>query len=137
MFSLLLAAILAVLPGYAVTQDNTASPEESEAPRIQTLPPAYEEHMARLAEILGALHYLRTLCDGNEGQTWREQMEIMIETEQPDEARRARLIARFNRGFSGFREIYRECTPSAADAANKYLRQGIRLSAEIPNRFGD
>jgi uncharacterized protein (TIGR02301 family) len=121
----------------ASRDSGQSAAEEPEAPKIRTLPPAYDDQMARLAEILGALHYLRALCDANEGQTWREQMEMMIETEQPTNERRAQLIARFNRGFRGYREIYRECTPSAAEAANRYLRQGIRLTAEIPTRFGN
>jgi uncharacterized protein (TIGR02301 family) len=106
-------------------------------PPVQTLPPAYEEQMMRLAEILGSLHYLRELCGAKEGQLWRDEMEKLIEQEAPTDLRRQKLTARFNRGFRGFQEIYRECTPSAAEAANRYLRQGVRLSAEIPGRYGN
>ena len=104
---------------------------------VRALPPAYEKQMLRLTEVLGSLHYLRELCQAGDGLTWREEMETLLEKEKPDEAARARMIARFNRGFRSFREIYRECTPSAAEAANRYLRQGIRLSAEIPGRYGN
>jgi uncharacterized protein (TIGR02301 family) len=93
--------------------------------------------MLRLAEILGSLHYLRDLCGADEGQTWRQEMEKLLAAEQPVEARRQKLVARFNRGYRGFREIYRECTPPAAEAANRYLRQGVRLAAEIPGRYGN
>ncbi len=90
----------------------------------------------RLAEVLGALHYLRALCGEDEGQMWRKEMETLIEVEEPTEVRKAQLIAHFNRGFRGYAEIYRECTKPAAEAANQFLQQGARLSAEIPNRFG-
>ncbi|MGB7286325.1 MAG: TIGR02301 family protein [Salaquimonas sp.] len=105
-------------------------------PQLKTLPPAYDEQMLRLAEVLGALHYLRELCGANEGQTWREEMEKLLAAEEPTEQRRAQLIAHFNRGFRGYAEIYRECTKPASEAANQFLQQGMRLAAEIPNRFG-
>ncbi|PCI04431.1 MAG: TIGR02301 family protein [Hyphomicrobiales bacterium] len=111
---------------------NTPTPK----PRIDVLPPAYDDQMMRLAEILGALHYLRALCDSNEEQLWREKMTFLIANEEPTDERKARLIANFNKGFRGFREIYRECTPTAVTAANRYLKQGARVSAEIPDRYG-
>ena len=111
--------------------------QEEGGAQIRTLPPAYDRQMMRLAEILGSLHYLRTLCKAADDTSWRDEMESLLEKEQPTEARRTQLIARFNRGFRGFREIYRECTPSAAEAANRYRRQGIRLAAEIPGRYGN
>ncbi|MFK5979783.1 MAG: TIGR02301 family protein [Rhizobiaceae bacterium] len=109
---------------------------EAPKPRINVLPPAYDNQMMRLAEILGALHYLRELCGSNEKQLWREKMTFLIANEEPTDERKARLISNFNKGFRGFREIYRECTPTAVTAANRYLKQGARLSAEIPDRYG-
>lgn len=129
----ILATILAAVAltgGVAVAQDSSATPEAI------LLPPAYETEMMRLAEILGSLHYLRELCGAKEGQLWRDQMQELLEKEEPTAERRARLVARFNNGFRAYREIYRECTPAAAEAANSYLRQGTRIAAEIPNRYG-
>ena len=71
-----------------------------EEPKIRVLPPAYENQMVRLAEILGALHYLRELCGANEEQLWRDQIKNMIKQEEPTQERRAMLIARFNRAFA-------------------------------------
>jgi len=105
-------------------------------PKIKVLPPAYEEQMLRLSEILGALHYLRDLCGANEGQLWREQMQNMLLQEEPTDERRALLIARFNRGFRGFQETYRECTDAAIEANNRYIFEGTRLAGEIPGRYG-
>lgn len=142
---LALTALIAWLPGIAAAQGvNEVAPaapppaeiQPAQPPAIE-LPPAYEEQMLRLAEILGSLHYLRELCGAEEGQTWRQEMEKMLQAEQPAEARSQKLIARFNRGYRSFREIYRECTPSAAEAANRYLRQGVRIASEIPSRYGN
>lgn len=141
----LLIATLCASPGHAlsVKEVKPGAATQGEAvvapppPPVPTLPPAYEEPMLRLSEILGSLHYLRELCGAKEGQMWRQQMEAMIASEEPNDSRKALLIARFNRGFRGFQEIYRECTPSAAESANRYLQQGARLSAEIPGRYGN
>jgi len=112
-----------------------AAPEETK-PKIQVLPPAYNRQMMRLSEILGALHYLRELCGANEGQFWREQMQELIAKEEPTQERTAQMIARFNQGFRGFRETYRECTPSAITANDRYIDEGAKLALEIPSRFG-
>jgi uncharacterized protein (TIGR02301 family) len=141
-------ASLVALPAAAQTTkkqqpaQTDAPPVEEQAPavappQLETLPPAYDDQMMRLAEILGSLHYLRELCGAKEGQLWRDEMERLIQQEAPSDLRKQKLTARFNRGFRGFQEIYRECTPSAAEAANRYLRQGVRLSAEIPGRYGN
>ncbi len=103
---------------------------------IESLPPAYDDEMMRLAEIMGALHYLRPLCGEDKGQFWRDRMLGLITVEEPSAERKARLIARFNRGFRGYKEIHRTCTPLAAEAANRYLRQGMRIAADIPKRYG-
>jgi len=143
----LLALLLAALtftfssgtPVFAQDAEQ-ATEEDAEAtrpePTIRTLPPAYESQMLRLAEVMGALHYLRALCGADEGQLWREEMEKLLEAENPTPPRRAQLTAHFNRGFRGYAEIYRECTQPASEAANQFLKQGMRLAAEIPNRYG-
>ncbi|MEM9279852.1 MAG: TIGR02301 family protein [Pseudomonadota bacterium] len=114
-----------------------STPEpKPEAPKIRVLPPAYDPQMMRLSEILGALHYLRELCEANEGQLWRDQMSTLIEQEKPTEERRAQMIARFNQGFRGFQETYRECTPAAIEANNRYVAEGKKLSNEVPSRYG-
>lgn len=122
-------------PSGEAGDENVDKPVDTR-PQLKTLPPAYESQMLRLAEVLGALHYLRKLCGADEGQTWRLEMEKLLEAEAPTAQRRAQLIAHFNRGFRGYSEIYRNCTKPASEAANQFLQQGMRLSAEIPNRFG-
>lgn len=138
--TLIVVALLAIyLSSQGIAQSVTeVTPAQDESPtQVRTLPPAYDAQMLRLAEILGSLHYLRPLCGADELQTWRDRMRELIDEEQPSAERRAQLIARFNRGFRGLREVYRECTPAAAEAANRYRRQGIRLASEIPERFGN
>ena len=121
---------------YAQSGQNTQDSGAIDEPRVTVLPPAYNPQMMRLSEILGALHYLRELCGAKEGQKWREQMQAMLEAEQPIAERRAQMIARFNRGFRGFQETYRECTNAAILANNRYISEGAKLAGEIPGRYG-
>ena len=125
------------VPAYAQSSDqNNETTAEVETPKITTLPPAYQQQMLRLSEILGALHYLRELCKANEGQKWRQAMQDMIKNEEPTDERKAQMIANFNHGFRGFQETYRECTNAAIEANNRYMAEGIKLSGEIPTRYG-
>lgn len=98
--------------------------------------PLYEAKLIRLAEILGSLHYLRNLC-GEEGSEWRDRMNAIIAAEKPEEPRRARIIASFNRGYRAFSEVYSSCTDSAVAAIDRYMKEGEGLSNEIATRYGN
>ena len=130
-------SLLRPLPA-AAQEQNTEQEAQTETgqPQVRSLPPAYEGQLMRLAEILGALHYLRNLCGTEEGQLWRDEMQRLIAAEKPSEQSQAQMVAAFNRGFRGYAEIHRECNEPAIEAANQFLAQGTRITAEIPNRYG-
>lgn len=96
----------------------------------------FEDQLVRLAEILGALHYLRNLC-GEESQDWRGHMEALLAAEKPGEARRARFVASFNRGYRGFQTSYTACTESALAAIGRYMKEGEALSRDTAAHFGN
>jgi len=96
----------------------------------------YDAELMRLAELLGSLHYLRNLC-GEEQTTWRDQMESLIEVENPEPERRARFVASFNRGYRSFDSIYTTCTASAIEAIERYMLEGETLSKDIAVKFGN
>ncbi|HEY8268731.1 MAG TPA: TIGR02301 family protein [Xanthobacteraceae bacterium] len=107
-----------------------------EPPRIEGAPPPYEGEMARLSEILGALHYLRPLCGAAaESGRWRGEMEQLLEAEQPGPERRGRMIASFNRGYFTYEQTYRSCTDAAGVAIDRFLGEGARLSRDIATRY--
>ena len=97
----------------------------------------YDVELQRLAEILGALHYLRGVCGANEGQKWRNEMESLVEAETPAGERRDRLVASFNRGYRGFQQTYRTCTPAADVVIRRYLQEGAKISREITARYAN
>jgi len=97
----------------------------------------YEAEMLRLSEIMGALHYLRRLCVSEHDSGWRDAMEALLDAEQPDAVRRARMIDRFNRGYEGYRSVYRACTPAAEAVVERFLDEGARLAADLNARYGE
>jgi uncharacterized protein (TIGR02301 family) len=104
---------------------------------IETGAAPFDGDLQRLAEILGALHYLRGICGSNEGQKWREQMEALVEAEAPSGERRQKMVASFNRGYRGFQQTYRSCTPSANIAIRRYLDEGARIARDITARYAN
>lgn len=123
--TLALSAATASLPALA---QGTAPPPPADPP--------YEHQLQRLAEILGALHYLRPLCGAEEPAVWRDQMDQLLAAEEPTPERRARLVSQFNHGFSSFASVYRSCTPAALAAVDRYMAEGTRLTRDITARYG-
>lgn len=96
---------------------------------------AFEAELSRLSEILGALHHLRNLCGANEGAKWRNEMQAILDAEGQQPERRAKLIASFNKGYRGFQQTYRSCTPAADTAIRRYLEEGAKIAREITARY--
>lgn len=117
----MLACLLAIPPAKAV--DGAAAP--------------FDGDLQHLAEILGALHYLRPLCGANESQKWRNEMQALVDAETPSGERRQKIIAAFNRGYRGFQQTYRTCTPAADIAVRRYLEEGAKISREITARYAN
>jgi uncharacterized protein (TIGR02301 family) len=98
----------------------------------------FEDSLARLSEILGALHYLRPLCGANEPQKWRNEMQALVDAEAPaGSSRRTKMIAGFNRGYRGYQQTYRTCTPAAELAIRRYLEEGAKISREVTARYSN
>ncbi len=136
------AILLLAASGVAHAQDDipgdepgtesgpAASTEAGEPPA-----PIYEEKLLRLAEILGALSFLRDLCGDSDGPAWRDDMSSLLDAEAPPPRRRARLIASFNHGFETYNAVYRTCTPSARLAITRYLSEGESLASDVRGRY--
>lgn len=103
---------------------------------VRAVEAPFEPGLLRLAEVLGSLHFLRNLC-GEKGTEWREQMEKLLQAENPSPERRAHFIASFNRGYRSFEGTYTACTASATEAISRYMKEGEALSRDIASRFGN
>lgn len=138
-FAIILALLLLTLPlgidpGWS---QNTQGDAQISPPTVNSEPIApYDDKLLRLSEILGAVHYLRTLCGAKEGNKWRDTMSAILQAEEPGPNRKARLIANFNRGYRTFFGSYSTCTASALLAIERYMQEGASLSKQITNRYG-
>lgn len=88
----------------------------------------YDEKLIRLAELLGAVHYLRELCSADDGQIWRDRMRELVDSEGTSALRRAKLTRSFNQGYRSYSRTYISCTPSAQTTITRFLTEGAQLS---------
>jgi uncharacterized protein (TIGR02301 family) len=105
--------------------------------RAQEAAAPFDNELQRFAEILGTLHYLRGICGSNEGPKWRNEMQALLDAETPAGERRARMIAGFNRGYNGFQQTYRSCTPAATLAIRRYIDEGLKISRDLTARYAN
>jgi len=117
------------LPPVQPQPQPQAPPQPASAP--------YDHDLQRLAEILGALHFLRGICGSNEGQKWRNEAQALIDAEAPAGERHDQMVASFNRGYRAFQQSYRTCTPAADFAVRRYLDEGARIAREITARYAN
>jgi uncharacterized protein (TIGR02301 family) len=128
--------IAASLVGLALLAGAASAQEASQTPPPAPTAAPYDDGLVRLSEILGSVHYLRDLCGASEGTLWRDQMQGIIDAEQADGERLARLVDGFNRGYGGFKAVYRTCTPAATLAVDRYMQEGARIARDIAARYG-
>ncbi len=108
----------------------------SAPPTARAAEAPFEPALMRLSEVLGSLHYLDNLC-GQEKTRWRGLMEKLLTAEAPDDARKARFVANFNRGYRSFASVYSGCTDSAQAALMRYRNEGEDLASQTAARFGN
>ncbi len=106
-------------------------------PTPSAAPTPYDPDLQRLAEILGSLHFLRGICGSNEGQKWRNEALALIDAEAPSGPRHDQMVQAFNRGYSGFQQSYRTCTPAANVAIHRYLQEGAQIARDITARYAN
>lgn len=114
-------------PGEVVAPIVPAGPDPDE-------PVAYDPELARLATILGSLHYLRNLC-GEPGNQWRDQMETLILSDKMEGLRKKKAIAAFNDGYQAFSASYTQCNLRAIEAIRKFQSEGAVLTATVLTRY--
>jgi uncharacterized protein (TIGR02301 family) len=136
-----LVLALAIEPLAAQTPKPPPKPAATPAPAVPTptpteTPPPYEPQLLRLAELMGALFYLRDLCHAGDGEAFREKMARLLEAEAHSEERKATLAGAFNRGFGDYALTYRKCTPSAEEVIAHYLEESGRIARDVAGRYG-
>ena len=70
-------------------------------------------------------------------RTDRNEMQALIDAETPQPERRSRMIASFNRGYRGYQQTYRTCTPAADLVIRRYLEEGSKLIRDVTARYAN
>jgi uncharacterized protein (TIGR02301 family) len=122
-------------PQTAVPRAPKVVPQPDATPPDITTP--YDPDLQRLAEILGALHFLRGICGYEEGQKWRGEAQALINAETPAGKRHDDMVESFNRGYIGFQQSYRTCTPAAKIVIRRYLEEGAKIARDITARYAN
>ena len=114
-----------------------AQPVGPPPPPLQDEPAPYDPDLERLSEILGALHFLRGICNSHDGQKWRNEAQALIDAEAPTGNRHNEMVTSFIRGYRGFQQSYRTCTPAADAVIHRYLEEGAKIARDITARYAN
>jgi len=114
-----------------------SSPQPSPTPTAAPPPPPpYEPQLLRLAELMGALSYLRDLCRDGDGAAFRDRLAKLMDVEAQATERKEALAGAFNRGFGDYELTYRVCTPSARETIRLYLDETQKIAHFVATRYG-
>ena len=91
----------------------------------------YDDKLSRLSEILGAVHFLRELCGGNDQMLWRDRMTELMDAEASSALRRVRLTRAFNAGYRSYSRTYTSCTPTAQSSITKFMAEGAEIAEAL------
>lgn len=92
--------------------------------------------LSDLAETLGQAHAIRSLCNGDDDQTWRNYMFTMLNMEGPSGSpRRAAMTSAFNRGFRTQQGSAKSCTPDMPRLEAQIAARGRALAETAANSY--
>ncbi len=122
-------------PAAPAATATPAAPVAQPAPPAVEPPPPYEPQLLRLAEIIGALSYLRDLCGAGDGATFRAEFANLMDTEGTTPTRKETLAGAFNRGLRDYELTYRACTPAAREIVARFLDEAARIAKDVAARW--
>lgn len=114
-------ATLLLLPATGIAQDNRAGNEQ----------PPYEDSLLRLVTIVGSLEFLHPLCERQDKGVWKAQMANLLEAEEPSPARRARMMATYNKSYAVLEQVHRTCTPTVELILERYEAEAVELTRDL------
>jgi len=135
-FTILLALMVFTTANAQTREQKRAALEAKETAelRVEADMVTMSNLVEALSKNLGQMHYLRTLCYGQDDQKWRDYAGRMIELEiQNDASRRAQLVRAFNAGYYQEQARHNACGNSVAVDAAALAENGRHLA----NMLGD
>lgn len=89
-----------------------------------------------LSETLGEAHAIRSLCNGDQDQTWRDYMFRMLNMEGPSGSpRRSAMTSAFNRGFRNQSSRNTACTPDLPRLEAQIAARGRALAESVASSY--
>ena len=138
---LVIISLLWILAAPAFAQTTPSEPDlqkeaEKAEERIDENMVTMSNLVEALANHLGQLHFLRTLCYGSDDQKWRRTASDMMNVETPgDGARRRELIRAFNAGYYAQKERYQTCSSMVAIDVAALSENGRRLTVMLGDPY--
>lgn len=97
--------------------------------------PPYEQGLLRLVTIIGSLEFLHPLCDLQNKGVWKAQMTDLLEAEEPSPARRARMMATYNKSYEVLEQVHRTCTPTVRLILKRYEAEAVELTRTLATTY--
>jgi uncharacterized protein (TIGR02301 family) len=91
--------------------------------------------LQQLSATLGEAHAIRSLCNGEDDQTWRNYMLELQNLEAPDGADKAQLTRAFNSGYKKQRGLHSECSPAMAGVEAEIAARGRSLAETMARSY--
>ncbi|MEP0519718.1 MAG: TIGR02301 family protein [Hyphomicrobiales bacterium] len=108
---------------------------EAQAVRTGNEQPPYEESLLRLVTIVGSLEFLHPLCERQNKGVWKAQMANLLEAEEPSPARRARMMATYNKSYEVLEQVHRTCSPTVELILQRYEAEAVELTRELATTY--
>ncbi|NNE56754.1 MAG: TIGR02301 family protein [Hellea sp.] len=134
---IIIAAFSLPLSAAAQSNDAKAQKERENAElRVESEMVQLNSIVEAMSMNLGQLHYLRTLCFGNNDQKWRESASQMMNVEAPnDGARRKNLIQAFNKGYFLEKDRHQSCSQSVSLDVAALAENGRKLAGMLGDPY--
>ena len=91
----------------------------------------------QLATTLGEAHAIRSMCNSDSDQTWRNYMLGLLDIEATTPQRRSALSSAFNRGYRSQERAANGCPPSMVRAEADLAARGRALADAIAKTYLD
>lgn len=96
--------------------------------------PVYQDKLVDLADVLGRIHSIRILCNGQSDQYWRTYMRNLLDLEAPSSGYlRSRMVESFNSAYTAEQAVHGDCTVDATRAEGRLSDRGRQLTESLAN----
>ena len=136
---------LMLLPHTSMAQDNLTSAQraadakkarEAAELRVENDMVTMTSLVEALSKNMGQIHYLRTLCFGQDDQKWRDFASRMVQVEAPNDAeRRRQLIRAFNAGYYQEQDRHSRCSNAVSVDVAALAENGRHIASMLGDPF--